>query len=223
MIIEQISEHIWCARVWVTIPVRTWLVKEAGGWTLVDAGLSVMAGGIRKFVQRTGHGPLKRIVLTHGHADHVGAIAGLRRTWDVPVLAHSAELPYMEGRKPYPRRNKAQASVRPGLVRPLPGDEPDRLAVIGGLEPYWTPGHSPGHVVYYHAEDRVLLAGDLFTAKKGQLRPPMAIFTADMAQARESARIVGRLAPDRLEVCHGSPVMQPATQLADYFRKRLPA
>lgn len=220
--IEQISRHIWCARIWAIIPIRTWLVEDADGWTLVDAGLSFMAGGIRKFVQRSGRGPLRRIVLTHGHPDHVGAIEALRRTWDVPVYAHPAELPCMEGRKPYPGRKKARAAVRPGLVSPLPGDGGERLDAIGALQPCWTPGHSPGHVAYYHEEDRVLLAGDLFTAKKGRLRPPMAVFTSDMALATESARIVGLLAPDRLEVCHGSPVLQPATQLNDYFR-RLPA
>lgn len=217
MIIEQISKHIWCARVWVIIPIRIWLVKEADGWTLVDAGLSFMAGGIRKFVEQAGPGSLGRIVLTHGHSDHVGALGPLLRTWDVPVYAHPVELPYMEGRKPYPGRNKARAFVRPGLVRPLPGEGEDRLDAIGGLVPCWTPGHSPGHVAYYHEEDRVLLAGDLFTAKKGKLRPPMAVFTADMARATESARIVGRLVPERLEVCHGSPVLQPAAQLNDYF------
>lgn len=55
--IEQISRHIWCARIWAIIPIRTWLVEDADGWTLVDAGLSFMAGGIRKFVQRSGRGP----------------------------------------------------------------------------------------------------------------------------------------------------------------------
>ena len=82
-----------------------------------------------------------------------------------------------------------------------------------------TPGHSPGHVVYYHEQDQVLLAGDLFTSKKGNLHQPMPMFTADMAEAVRSSSIVEQLKPKRLEVCHGNSVLNPADQLKDYIQK----
>lgn len=90
------------------------------------------------------------------------------------------------------------------------------MAVIGGLTPYHTPGHSPGHAAYYHERDGVLLAGDLFTSKHGELRRPMPMFTAHMDQALESGRIVEELRPRRVEVCHGEPVMNPGDQWSSY-------
>lgn len=218
MKIERISEHIWRVRISVFIAVQVWLVNESDGWTLVDAGLSFMAGGIRRFVEEAGGGPLRRILLTHGHGDHVGAIEALLASGDVTVYAHPREMPYMEGAKPYPRRKKARSFVRPGAALPLPLGEDGEPVAVGGLLPVWTPGHSPGHTVYYHGKDRVLLAGDLFTSRKGKLRPPMKMFTADMKQAADSAAVVARLMPDRLEICHGGPVLAPAEQLDEYFR-----
>ena len=217
MKIEQISKHIWCMSTWMLIPVRVWAVVEEDGVTLVDAGMPFMAKGIAAFLQKQGAGPLKQILLTHGHSDHVGAVKRLVETMPVPVYAHHIESPYMEGRELYPRRKKLEANVQPGLAKPLAETEDGGLAAIAGLKPYLTPGHSPGHVVYYHEQDRVLLAGDLFTSKRGKLHRPMPMFTADMTEAVKSSRIVRELNPLRLEVCHGQAVHNPAEQLDAYL------
>ncbi|MFZ5822920.1 MAG: MBL fold metallo-hydrolase [Bacillota bacterium] len=215
---ERVSEHIWSLKSWLLVSVRVWVVVESDGVTLVDAGMPFMARGILRFIDSLNAGPLKRILLTHGHSDHTGAVAAIRKARPVPVYAHRIELPYMEGDVPYPRRSKAAASVAKGVAQPL-GEGPDgSLTPAGGLTPYHTPGHSPGHVVYYHEQDQVLLAGDLFTSKKGRLHHPMAIFTADMAEAVRSSAIVGKLKPKRLEVCHSAPVFDPAEHLAEYQR-----
>jgi glyoxylase-like metal-dependent hydrolase (beta-lactamase superfamily II) len=217
MRIEQISEHIWSLRTWMLIPVHVWLVVDEEGVTLVDAGISSMGKGIIECVAKLKGGPLQRIVLTHGHSDHTGAIELVRKNAPVPVFAHRTEIPFMEGKLAYPRRKKAVASVAPGLAQPLPETPDGQLQSIGGLTPYHAPGHSPGHVVYYHEQDDVLLAGDLFTSRKGKLRRPMAIFTADMQEAVQSAAIVQKLQPKRIEVCHGTPVLEPAAQLEAYL------
>ncbi|MGZ4123234.1 MAG: MBL fold metallo-hydrolase [Tumebacillaceae bacterium] len=216
MKVEQISEHIWSLKTWVLIPITVWVVVEEDGVTLVDAGIPMMAKGILAFLDRLQAGPLKRIVLTHGHGDHVGAIKAIRERYDVPVYAHGIEIPYLEGKLPYPRRKKAVASVTPGLVQTLAEEEGGVLQAIGGVTPYLTPGHSPGHVVYYHEQDQVLMTGDLFTSRNGKLHRPMPMFTADMAEAIRSSAIVGQLKPKRLEVCHGKPVFDPADHLAEY-------
>ena len=216
---EQISKHIWSLRSWLLIPCRVWLVQEEDGVTLVDAGMPFMAKGILSHLEQLKLGELKQIVLTHGHSDHVGAIKQILEQKQVPVYAHTIEIPYMEGDQIYPRRKKAEKNVVKGLARPLPQDEHGALAPIDGLQPYLTPGHSPGHVVYYHEQDRVLLAGDLFTSKAGKLNRPMPMFTADMAEAVKSSVIVRELRPTHLEVCHGKPVKNPEEQLNDYLEK----
>lgn len=216
MKIMQISPHIWSLKSWFLIPFHVWVVKGKTGVTLVDAGVPFMAKRILEFVDSLDGGPLEQILLTHGHGDHVGAIRQIMADRPVPIYAHSVEIPYLEGRMPYPRRRKAEVGVAPGIVQPLRFAQGEDLEMVAGLRPFLTPGHSPGHVVYYHEEDQVLLAGDLFTSRRGKLRPPMAMFTADMAQARRSGEIVQRLRPQRLEVCHGGPVLSPADQWAAY-------
>jgi len=215
----QVSAHIWSLHVWVGFPIRVWVVREPDGITLVDAGIGPMARGIARFIRQLDAGPLRRIVLTHGHSDHVGALNGLLREWSVPVYAHRLELPYMEGRSPYPRRKKAVAFVARGIAVPLPEAVDGTLQAIGGLQPHFTPGHAPGHVAYFHERDGVLLAGDLFTSRSGRLRRPIPMFTADMAEAVRSGAIVERLRPARLEVCHGGPVFDPAAQWPAYWER----
>lgn len=210
---QQISAHVWRLGTWLGIRINVWLVVDEEGVTLVDAGLGLMSRGILRAVERLGAGPLQRIVLTHGHSDHTGAVAPLLKALAVPVYAHAIEIPYMEGRVAYPRRSKSATTVAPGVAHELPLGAAGELRPIAGLTPYLTPGHSPGHVVYHHEADDVLLAGDLFTSRNGKLRKPMAIFTGDMQQALESGQIVGRLKPQRLEVCHGGSVVEPARQL----------
>lgn len=217
MRLERVSERIWSLQSWFLFPIKVWLVADADGVTLVDAGVPVMANGILRVIERLDRGPLQRILLTHGHGDHVGAVTRIRQRHPVPVYAHPIELPYLEGSLPYPRRRKAEPGLPKGLVQPL-----DTEQAMAGLRPYLTPGHSPGHIAYFHEQDQVLLAGDLFTAKGGKLRPPMALFTADMAEAIRNGAILWELQPKRLEVCHGTAVLEPAAQLDTYLRSAKP-
>jgi len=219
MKVEQISEHIWSLKTWMIIPIHVWIVADENGVTLVDAGISSMAKGILKSIEKIQRGPLHTILLTHGHSDHVGALKTILKEKNVPVYAHPIEIPYMEDELPYPRRKKAAQSVNRGITKALSIDDQGNLQSFAGLRPYHTPGHSPGHVAYYHVEDEVLLAGDLFTSKKGQLQKPMSMFTADMKEAVNSSRIIDQLQPKRLEVCHGNSVLQPASQLKRYIQE----
>ncbi|MFZ5816118.1 MAG: MBL fold metallo-hydrolase [Bacillota bacterium] len=219
MRITQVSPHIWSLRSWLIVPVTVWLVREEEGLTLVDGGLSFMTGGILRFIEGLKAGPLRRILLTHGHVDHVGAVTRIRERYPVPVFAHRVELPYLEGQQLYPRRRKLEQNLPRGLAQPLPEEGDGRLSRIGGLQPYFTPGHSPGHVAYYHEQDQVLLAGDLFSSRGGRLRKPFAFATADMAEAVRSGRLVEELRPLRLEICHGGPVLHPARQMEAYLNQ----
>jgi glyoxylase-like metal-dependent hydrolase (beta-lactamase superfamily II) len=220
MKIKPISDHITVVRSWLIVPVQVWIICEEDGLTLVDTGASFMSGGILKQLNRLHRNGLKKILLTHGHADHVGSVRAICRQYNVPVYAHEQEIPYMEGRMPYPGRSKIEKLLEPGTARPLPAKQEaaEKLERIGSLEPYHTPGHSPGHVVYYHRQDDVLLAGDLFRTKKGRLHGPIRMFTADMSMAVQSGSIVEELQPRLLSVCHGSELLHSHRQYSEYVR-----
>ena len=81
-----------------------------------------------------------------------------------------------------------------------------------------TPGHTPGHVSFFRAEDSVLLVGDAFCstkpesffeaslAQKPELHGPPGYFTSDWAAARHSVQQLARLAPAVVAPGHGKPL-----------------
>jgi glyoxylase-like metal-dependent hydrolase (beta-lactamase superfamily II) len=222
---------------WVPLSiVNAYLVGPRGAgdgeWVLVDAGLYLSGGAIRRAAAaRYGNSRPKAIVLTHAHFDHVGVLKDLAEEWDVPVYAHRLELPFVTGRSSYPPPDPA---VGGGLMaylcrayprspvdlgpraRPLPAD-----GTVPGM-PGWhwvhTPGHSPGHVAFFRDTDRFLLAGDAFVTTKQEsavsaltripqkvCRPP-AYFTQDWQAARASVRALARLRPEVAAAGHGVPM-----------------
>ena len=101
------------------------------------------------------------IWLTHGHLDHVGAIAAIKREWTLPVFLHNDDLVVY--------RRASQSAVRYGFTMVQP-PEPDHSFAdgdalsVGALRftVRHTPGHAPGHVVF-HGEG-VMFGGDLLFA-----------------------------------------------------------
>ena len=105
---------------------------------------------------------LEAIWLTHAHIDHIGAIAGVRRQFDVPVHLHPLDLPYY-------MRLSARAAEMYGVPFEQP-DGPDAeladgdVLACGALRftVMHVPGHAPG-LVSFNGEG-VALSGDLLFA-----------------------------------------------------------
>lgn len=216
MKISKISPHIYKLEKWLVIKISIWLVVSEEGVYIVDTGIASMSKAILTEARKLGK--IKAILLTHGHSDHTGGIHNILKEEKIPVYVHQDEIKYMEGKEPFPRRKKPEVLVPPQLVQPL--EEKDgQLLPFGDFIPYLTPGHSPGHVVYYHVKDKVLIAGDLFTSKRGELAKPMAMFTADMTEAVKSSRIIAQLKPQLVTICHSNDVSNAALQLDSYIGK----
>jgi glyoxylase-like metal-dependent hydrolase (beta-lactamase superfamily II) len=209
---------------------------SATPWALVDAGLAIGAAQILS-VAAARFGESSRpaaIILTHGHFDHVGALDALLRVWDVPVYAHTLELPFLTGRADYP---PPDPSVGGGLMSRLSPLFPERgidlrdrvRALPSNHEvpgmPGWrwihTPGHAPGHVSFFRESDHVLIAGDALTTtkqesvfsvmlQKQELHGPPAYFTIDWEKARQSAAALAELQPAILATGHGEPMRAPS-------------
>ncbi len=104
---------------------------------------------------------IEKILITHGHFDHIGGVAELATQLSIPI-----EGPHREDRF---------------LIESLPQQceyydfpaahsfTPDRWLVEGDrvtfgnqqLEVLHCPGHTPGHLAYFHREERLVLVGDI--------------------------------------------------------------
>jgi hydroxyacylglutathione hydrolase len=107
---------------------------------------------------------VEKVLLTHGHIDHAGGTAELARRLGVPI----------EGPEEQERfwiDALAQQSQRFGFPK-VETFEPDRWLKDGDrvtvgketLEVYHTPGHTPGHVVFFHRGAKLALVGDVLFA-----------------------------------------------------------
>jgi glyoxylase-like metal-dependent hydrolase (beta-lactamase superfamily II) len=205
--------------------------QTSNSWALVDTGLKWSVNTIRSIAKDLfGDTRPTAIILTHGHFDHVGAVAALATEWGVPVYAHAMELPYLTGKSSYP---PADPSVGGGMMSmmsflypkgPIDISEyveklPDNNSIPGF--PEWkfihTPGHSPGHISLFRERDKVLIAGDAFVTTKAEsavcalsgiqhLSGPPKYFTPNWASAKLSVIKLAALAPDIVATGHGKPM-----------------
>ncbi len=135
------------------------VVCEASGRAaLVDPGgdLDLLLDAVK----RSG-ATLEKILLTHGHIDHCGGTAELQRRLGVPVEGPHADDRFWIDQLP-------EQGVRFGFPR-LEAFTPDRwlqggdTVTVGDLvfEVRHCPGHTPGHVVFFHRGERVAFVGDV--------------------------------------------------------------
>ena len=130
---------------------------------------------------------LQKIFLTHGHIDHCGATAELRRRTGVPVEGPQREDAFWIAQL-------AAQGQRFGFEGAEPF-EPDRwleqgdTVRFGGveLEVRHCPGHTPGHVVFYSPADRLAIVGDvLFAGSVGRTDFPRGDPAALVRSIREN-------------------------------------
>jgi glyoxylase-like metal-dependent hydrolase (beta-lactamase superfamily II) len=202
------------------LPVgRVYVIDDADGLTVIDTSLPGQTNHILAQT-KTLNKPVKRLLLTHAHPDHVGSLPELKAATGAQLIVHELEKPVVEGQIPIPRVPPEELGViklRPPhtVLKPTPVDQVvvggETLAIMGGLEVVFTPGHAPGHISFWQPQHRLLFSGDvLFNMTKMGL--PFRMLTVDMAENKRSIRKVAKLDPAIICFGHGEPVRDNAAQ-----------
>ncbi len=242
---REIAPDVYCLGPYGRTQTNVYFVRSSEWWVLVDAGWESDLSRIQEAAaDLVGHDAAPAaIILTHDHPDHAGAARALAVRWACQVLVHPAELAIARGSFAAmwrhagpldryiilpaisalgPRRRDAileRNSLTPVL---------EVLGPDGGIPwlPGWrwvhTPGHTPGHVSFYRADDGVLITGDalvtlqvntlagMVRGRQGLCGPPW-YTTADPVAARASIRTIASLEPRVLASGHGDPLTGPDT------------
>lgn len=123
---------------------------------------------------------IEKILLTHGHFDHIGAVNEIRSALKIPVLAYKSDDDYLRD----PEWNLSPSfglsiiienteSIEDGQIIHLDADPAFSLKVI------YTPGHTTDSVIYYSQRDHAAFVGDtIFKDSIGNYQLPGGNFAA---------------------------------------------
>ncbi len=171
--------------------INLWLIEDGAGYTLIDTGFpaetcTAVWQSLESTLLRSR--PLRRILLTHYHPDHMGCAAWLQQRYDVPVRIASRALPSAQFIVDGPSAERREAGERYFIAHGM-CEAREYFATLAELsrkspikmmprvtEPLvngdsmnvgnWrfriieTDGHALAHQCFYSAEPGVLISGD---------------------------------------------------------------
>ena len=208
---------------------NTFLVTTPAGNVIIDTSSVVAAPLHVKLLKARSAGPVKYIILTHGHGDHTGGVP----LWKEPgteVIAQRNQTEFLNYQERLNRffaiRNSAQFAFPTPPAMPWPGDEgAKQFATIffddkyeftlGGVkfEIFSTPGETPDHLSVWIPQWKAAFTGDNFYASFPN------IYTLRGTEPRMALDYVHSLdkvlswRPEILLPSHG-PVMTGETEIA---------
>jgi glyoxylase-like metal-dependent hydrolase (beta-lactamase superfamily II) len=138
--------------------------NEAGEAAVIDPGGRI--GELEDYITDNDL-KVEKVLLTHGHADHIAGAMEAARAFSSPVYIHKGDLPWLTGKDDPMARHL-------GLKEDILADhyllEGDTLSLAGTtFTVLHTPGHTPGGCCFYAVDEAVLFSGDtLFAASIGR-------------------------------------------------------
>lgn len=210
------------------LSVYAFLISEPR-MTLIDTGLIGSGRSVERYVRRIGRSmdELDRIVCTHAHPDHIGAVRELAADRNVEVLMHPADLAGLSVRlrDAVANRNRGQLIAyftrHPGEATPI--EDGEVLPMLGGLEVVHTPGHTPGSVCLYAPRHKLLFTGDVLQVIRRRVTFASTVFSDDMALARASVARLASLDVETIAFSHYPPWRQGAARVLRELAARAPS
>ena len=142
---------------------------SSDGVLMVDTGYGLALPALRRTVNDLGGGPIRTVIVTHPHEDHMGSVAELGA--DAEVYAHPGTAAAMA--EPYVFMEGV--SIPPKASTAMPDTEVDSdLSIDFGGESIRivpTVAHTRGDLSVYFTESRVAHLGDAFLASNPMMYP----------------------------------------------------
>ena len=169
-----------------------------GGATVIDPAVDDTAYLDTIVEEGAKRGDIGRILITHGHPDHVGGALALKKRLGVPVYAFSREgVPV------------ADEEIAAGTTFPA-GD--------GKLRAIHTPGHRFDHLCYFLEGQRTLFAGDMLAGVGTVvIKPP----EGDMQDYLDSLKRLQEMDIAEIVPAHGPTITDPQAKLSEYIAHRM--
>jgi glyoxylase-like metal-dependent hydrolase (beta-lactamase superfamily II) len=177
-----------------------YVLRDAAGLYLLDAGF--IGGRLllnRALRQRGWVGePIRGIIVTHGHLDHVLNVAAIARETGAWIAAPRLDADHYKGRPQYrgwARVTGCLESVGRSVLTFEPFvpdrwlDDGDFIDVWHGLRAVHLPGHTHGHMGFYCERLRLLFSADLFASYRRAAHFPPNIFNSAPEQVSQSALV----------------------------------
>lgn len=206
---------------------------EAGDTCLVDCGMPSDAKGLIQTLSDLP--PLRRVVCTHFHVDHIAAWPALKQHFrQCDIWFHESAEPYVEGRRAVPMpgiqdmREVLLPCMREYRYFPKPRDwfgnaligTPFKKGfpegrvrffstgqqILPGFLTIHTPGHLPHDVSFYNPESGHFIAGDFIIVLNNRIKPNT--FVTDADQQRASLKRIKRLSGIQT-ICPGHGPCRP--------------
>lgn len=204
-------------------PVNCYIVEEKESVTLIDAAIPRCANKIISVATKIGK-PIHRILITHGHNDHIGSLEELKKLLpEAKIYISERESRILMGdrtldptepqtvlRGGFPKVEKFNADV---YIKD--GD------IIGSLKAISAPGHTPGLFTFMDMRSKALIVGDAFQVRGGvavagqivPLFPFPGLATWNKALSLKSAEKLLNLNPSLLATGHGHLLQKPSESI----------
>lgn len=138
-----------CSLIWCPSTLQAAIVDPGGDMEKIQAAV---AGTGVSVIQ---------VLLTHGHLDHVGAATDVAAFYKVPVTGpHPADTFWLDA---LPIQSQMFGLPDCAPVEPARWLEEGESVQIGNitLDILHCPGHTPGHIVFFAKNERLLVSGDV--------------------------------------------------------------
>ncbi|MBC7811634.1 MAG: MBL fold metallo-hydrolase, partial [Burkholderiales bacterium] len=103
---------------------RVYAIEDTDGFTIIDTSIAPAADKIVAQIKALGRHAtdIKRILITHGHPDHVGGLSKLKQMTGALVMCHELERPVIQGEQPIVRRPSGLRPPNTFIKPPTPVD-----------------------------------------------------------------------------------------------------